>query len=345
MNNTVTAGILVAMAFSAVASDAIAQTRTPPQSAPARAATPPATPAAAPAQSTTSSSAADRAAVKGGEIIARVGESDVTAEEVRAALASLDSRQQAAVARDPALLSQTVRAILANRLVLKEALAKKWDQQPAVAAQLARARDNQIVETYLQSLATPPENYPSEADIKTVYDANATAFLVPRRFQLAQILVAVAKDADKAAEDVARKKLDDLLKKAKQPGADFAALARSGSDDAATAERDGEIGWVAEPDLRPEIRSQVIGLAKAAITDPVRLDDGWHILKMLDTEASHTRSLAEVRDALAQRIRSERAEANRRAYIAELFKQTPPVVNEIALSKLLDAKSDASPAR
>ncbi len=133
--------------------------------------------------------------------------------------------------------------------------------------------------------------------------------------------------------------------KAKQPGADFAALAHSVSDDAATAERDGEIGWVAEPDLRPEIRSQVIGLAKAAITDPVRLDNGWHILKMLDTEASHTRSLAEVRDALVQRIRAERAEANRRAYIAELFKQTPPVVNEIALSKLLDTKSDAPPAR
>ena len=271
-----------------------------------------------------------------------MGESDVTADEVRAALAFLDSRQQAAVARDPALLSQTVRAILANRLVLKEALAKKWDQQPAIVAQLARARENQIVETYLQSITAPPESYPSEAEIKSVYEANASTFLVPRRYQLAQIVVAVAKDADKPAEDAARKKLDDVLKKAKQPGADFAALARSASDDTATAERDGEIGWVAEPDLRPEIRSQVIGLAKAGISDPVRLDDGWHILKMLDTEASHTRSLAEVRDALVQRIRAERAEANRRAYIAELFKQTPPVVNEIALSKLLGAKSDAA---
>ena len=66
--------------------------------------------------------------------------------------------------------------------------------------------------------------------------------------------------------------------------------------------------------------------------------------EMLDTEASHTRSLAEVREALVQRIRAERADANRRAYIAELFKQTPPVVNEIALSKLL-AKSDISPGR
>jgi parvulin-like peptidyl-prolyl isomerase len=344
MNNTVTAGILVAMAFAAAVSDAIAQTRTPPQSASPRAATPPAIPAA-PARPTPPSSVDDRAAIKGGEVVARVGESDVTAEEVRAALAFMDSRQQAAVARDPALLSQTVRAILANRLVLREAQAKKWDQQPAVAAQLARARDNQIVETYLQSLTAPPESYPNEADLKSVYDANATAFLVPRRFQLAQIVVTVAKDADKTAEDVARKKLDDVLKKAKQPGADFAALARSVSDDAATAERDGEIGWVTEPDLRPEIRSQVIGLAKAGITDPVRLDDGWHILKMQDTEASHTRPLAEVRDALVQRIRTERGEANRRAYIAELFKQTPPIVNEIALSKLLDTKSDAPPAR
>jgi parvulin-like peptidyl-prolyl isomerase len=345
-NNTISAGILLAMAFSVASPAVLAQTRTPPPAAPARAATPPATPSrpATAAHPAPSAAADDRAAVKGSEVIARVGDSDVTAEEMRAAVASLDTRQQAAVARDPALLSQTVRAILANRLVLREALAKKWDQQPAVVAQLARARENQIVETYLQSITTPPENYPSEADIKTVYDANATAFLVPRRYQLAQIVVAVAKDADKPAEDTARKKLDDALKKAKQPGADFAALARSVSDDTATAERDGEIGWAAEPDLRPEIRSQVIGLAKAGITDPVRLDDGWHILKMLDTEASHTRPLVEVRDALVQRIRAERVEANRRAYMAELLKQTPPVVNEIALSKLLDARPDAPPA-
>jgi peptidylprolyl isomerase len=340
MNKNAVTGILVAMAFSAALPDVIAQTRTPTQPAPARAATPPAAPAR-PASPATD----DRAAVKGGEIIARVGENDVTAEEVRAAVALLDARQQAAVARDPALLSQTVRNILANRLVLKEAQTKKWDQQPAIVAQLARARENLIVESYLQSVSTPPENYPGEADIKSVYDANAGALLVPRRFQLAQIVVTVAKDADKAAEDTARKKLDDVLKKVKQPGADFAALARSSSDDTASAERDGEIGWVAEPDLRPEIRSQIMGLAKAGITDPVRLDDGWHILKMLDTEASRTRSLSEVRDALVQRIRAERMEANRRAYVSELLKQSPSVVNEIALSKLLESKSDAAPAR
>lgn len=338
--STVKAGVLVTMAFSAAWPCAFAQTRTPPS---ARQVPPVAAPR--PAQPTPVLSADDRSAggaIQGSEVIARVGTSEVTADEVRATVALLDPRQQAALARDPGLLSQAVRAILANRLVLKEALAKKWDQQPAIVAQLARARDSVIVDSYLQSITAPPESFPSEAEIKAVYDANASAFLVPRRFLLAQIVVKVAKDADKAAQEAARRKLDDVLKQAKAPGGDFGALARSSSDDDATAERDGEIGWVAEPDLRPEIRSQVAGLAISGLTDPVRLDDGWHIVKLIDTEASHTRPLAEVRDALVQDIRAKRAEASRRAYVAELLKQTPPVVNEIALSKVLDSKSGAT---
>jgi len=135
------------------------------------------------------------------------------------------------------------------------------------------------------------------------------------------------------------------VNKLKQPGADFAALARGQSDEASSAARDGEIGWAAESELKPEIRSQVVGLGKGGVTDPVRLEDGWHILKLIDTEAAHTRPLAEVKEALIQRIRAERAEANRRAYIAELFKQNPPVINEIALSKLLGGNSGATPAR
>ena len=309
--------------------------------APARAPTPPSQ--AAPAPAPAPSQRPPESPGNGGEVIARVGTSDVTADEVRAVVATLDARQQAALAHDPALLSQAVRTMLANRLVLKEARGKKWDQQPGVAAQLDRARENLLAELYLQSVTAPPDSFPSEAEIKAVYDANATAFLVPRQFQLAQITVAVAKDADKAAEDKARKKLDEVVKKLKQPGANFAALAKSDSDDGDSAEKGGEIGWLTEAQLRPEIRSQIVGLAKSAFTEPVRLDDGWHILKLLDTQASHARPLAEVRDALVQRIRAERTEANRRAYVAELFKQSPPIINELALSKLVAAPAAEPP--
>ncbi len=225
-----------------------AQTR--PSAPPARPAAAPAAPAK-PAAAPPAEERAGEVGVKPGEVVARVGTNDVTVEEVRAAVALMDSRQQAALTRDPALLSQAVRSLLANRLVLKEAMAKKWDQQPTVVAQLARARENLIVESFLQSVTVPPDSYPADADIKAVYEANQTALAVPRRFQLAQIAVLVAKDADKTVEEEGRKKLDEVSKKLKQPDADFGAIALAWSDDKASADKDGDIGWVAESDLRP----------------------------------------------------------------------------------------------
>ena len=143
------------------------------------------------------------------------------------------------------------------------------------------------------------------------------------------------KDADKATEDKARKRIDDVLRKLKAPGADFAAIVGADSD----AKDSAQLGWLPEDQIRPEIRAQVVGLAKGTLSDPVKLDDGWHILKLNDTKASYTRTLPEVRDQLVRQIRTERAAMLRRAYLAELLKQHPPVLNELALSKLLDNKS------
>jgi parvulin-like peptidyl-prolyl isomerase len=292
--------------------------------------------ATAPAPSAPAAPSAAQPAGGAADVVARVGTSEVTAADVRAIVASLDGRQQAALARDPTLLSQAVRALLANRIVLKEAQAKKWDQQPAVVAQLERMKESLVIESYLQSVSVPPEGFPNESEIKTAYDANVAAFVVPRQFHVAQVFIAVTREADKAAQDKARTKLDDVQSKLRQAGADFATIAKAQSEDSVTAERGGDIGWVTEAQMRPDIRTHVVGLAKGAMSEPVRVDDGWIIVKLVDTKASYTRPLEEVREAVAQRMRAERAELNRRAYMAELFKQNPPVINEMALSKLLE---------
>jgi hypothetical protein len=117
-------------------------------------------------------------------------------------------REQAAVTKDPVLLSQAVRLLLTNRLVLQEALGKKWDQQPAVASKLEQIRESAVIELYLQSVTTPPANFPSDEEVQKVYDANRSAMLVPRQFQLAQIFVAVPKDSDKATEDKAKQHVE-----------------------------------------------------------------------------------------------------------------------------------------
>ncbi|MBV9563134.1 MAG: peptidyl-prolyl cis-trans isomerase [Bradyrhizobium sp.] len=271
----------------------------------------------------------------GDDVVARVGNINVSADEMRGYLTALGPRERAAIGQDPGLLSQAVRLQLANRLVLQELVAKKWDQQPNVAAQLDRLRENALVELYLQTVSVPPANYPSDDEVQQVYDANHNALLMPRQFQLTQIFVPAAKD-DKAAEDGAKKALDEIQRKLKAPGADFTAIAIE--NDSKTG---GDLGWLVESQIRPEIRAQVMQLAKGVISEPIRLDDGFHILKLIDTKAAYTRPLAEVRDQLVQQMRSERAAALRRAYLGELLKQHPPVLNEFALSNLLGEQPPA----
>jgi len=331
-----TATVATVVALAAVPVMALAQTAVPP-AAPQRAAPAPAKPKPAPqpvaaaqqAPAATQGLASSKTA-SSGDVVAKVGSTNITADDLRAYVAALGPREQAALAKDPALLSQAVRLLLANRLVLQELQTKKWDQQPTVAAQLERVRDNALIELYLQSVSTPPANFPSEDELQKVYDANRAALLMPRQFQLAQIFIAAPKDADKATEDKAKQELDEAQRKLKAPGADFMAIARTETDT-------GDLGWLAETQIRPEIRSQVMGLAKNAVSEPIRLDDGWHILKLVDTKASYTRTLPEVREQLVQQIRAERANLMRRAYLAELQKQHPPVLNELALSNLFEA--------
>ncbi|ALK09637.1 peptidylprolyl isomerase [Blastochloris viridis] len=269
-----------------------------------------------------------------GDVVARIGGIDVKASEIRALFTGLGPREQAALASDPTLASQTVRLMLANQLALKEALAKKWDQKPEVVDQLRQVREAAIVETYLASVAKVPAEFPSEPDIRSVYEANKTALVVPRAFEVSQIFVAAARDSDKAVLETARKKVTEIQAKLKQPGTDFAAVAESDSD-VRTAEGGGALGWITETQVRPELRTILLGLSKGVVADPVQLDDGWHILKLTDTRPAAPVPFEDVRDQLEKRMRDERSVQLRRAYLGELLKKSPPAINELELNKVL----------
>jgi len=281
------------------------------------------------------SSGAEAAPSQEAEVIGRMSGIDVSSDEIRAYLVTLAPQDRAVLAKDPAALSQVVRAYLARRAVLKEALAKKWDQQPMIKAQLDRAREQALIELYLDSVSHPPDGFPTDVEVKAAYDANKAAFEVPRQFRLSQIYLVAPTEADKETEAKARKKLDEVVRKLEQKGADFSAIARADSDDKQSGQQGGEIGWLTENQIVPGIRSAVNGLAKDGVSEPIRLDDGWHLIKLLETKPTSTRPLAEVRESIVAQLRAERSRASRQAYLTKLLEQNPPTINELALPKVL----------
>jgi parvulin-like peptidyl-prolyl isomerase len=269
------------------------------------------------------------------DVVARIGSVEVKTSEIRDEIGKLDAIQQASLLKQPELLNQAVRTLLVRRLVLKEAKAKKWENQPAVAQALERLRDTAITESYLQSVSNPPADYPGDAELKAAYEANKASLVVPRQFQLAQIFIAVPKDADKAAADKAQARLDEVQKALKGRSAEFAELARANSDEKASAAKDGEIGWLAEAQIQPAIREKVADAAKNTVLAPLRLDDGWHIVKVLDIREQRTAAFDEVSGQLRQRMRAEKQRAASAEYINKLLKENPVAINELELSKLL----------
>jgi len=268
-------------------------------------------------------------------VIGSIGDLEIRENEVLASLGNLGAVDKEALMRDPATLNKLVRSILVQRVVLKEALGKKWDEDPSVAPLLKSTREAALADSYLKSICKPPENYPSESELKAAYEASRADLTVPRSYRLAQIYVADPEGSDKNATAKAKTRLEGVRKRLQGNGTAFGQIAREVSEEKESASRDGEIGWLNEQQIQPEIMAQLPKLKMNVLSEPVRLKDGWHILKVLDAREPFTPIFDQVRVQLAQRLRAEKTRANIQAYMSELLHKHPVAVNEVALSKLL----------
>ena len=266
-------------------------------------------------------------------VVAKVGDAEVYVEDVQNWLAGLEPAQREAAAKQPSLLTEAVRTLLVQRLVLQEAEEKKWGDRPEVAAKIERQRATIVAESYLRSVAEPPSDFPTEDVLKKAYDGAGDALNVQRRHKLAQVFIA----APDAAKDKAAKEAEvaEVKKKLAAPGADFAAIARAHSEEATSAGKGGEIGWLDENLIEEGIRAEVTKLSKGGVTGAILLKDGWHFVKVIDREEPRKLTFDEVKPRLADRLREQRAQAASQEYVAKLLRDHPVVINEIELPKVL----------
>jgi peptidylprolyl isomerase len=265
------------------------------------------------------------------DIVAQRGDIKLTAADIRDMLNHLDPAQRAQVLATPATLAEFVRDRLMSQTLLAEAHAAKWDENADVIARVNDARDTVIVQTYLASRAPLDPNYPSQADIAATYAANKERFTVPAQYHVAQIVILVPAGAAQNVDADARRRAEDLRRQVLNPKADFAELASKNSQDLATAGRGGDLGWVQADHLVPALRDVVTKLPENAISEPVRSAEAWHVVKLLGTKPPSVLSLDQVRDALVQALRQNAAQQAARAYVDDMLRKEPIILNEIDL--------------
>ncbi|MEZ5385156.1 MAG: peptidylprolyl isomerase [Prosthecobacter sp.] len=267
-----------------------------------------------------------------GAVVGSMGGVELREREVVESLVNLGVVDREALARDPASVNRLVKTMLVQRLVFAEALDKGWDRDPSIQALLKSTREAAISDSYLKSLSQPPDGYPSEVELKAAYEDSRASLTVPRSYRLAQIYIAAPVGLDEKAAVESR--LQAALDRLRAPGTDFGVVAIEFSEEKESASRSGEIGWLREDQIQPEILAQVARLKLNVVSEPVRLADGWHILKVLDAREPFTPIFDQVRAQLAQKLRAEKVRAGMQAYMAELLQKHPVEIDTPALSKL-----------
>src|SRR5882724_4556686 len=137
----------------------------------------------------------------------------------------------------------------------------------------------------------------SDDMLKQQYQASIQQYQVPNRVHVEHILfMTVGKTTDAEVEEV-KKKAEDVLKQVKK-GGKFEDLAKKYSEDPGSKDKGGDLSWITQGQTVPEFEKTAFSLAPGQVSDLVKTQYGFHIIKVLEKETAHTKPFEEVKDSL-----------------------------------------------
>ncbi|SFA77832.1 peptidyl-prolyl cis-trans isomerase D [Collimonas sp. OK607] len=173
----------------------------------------------------------------------------------------------------------------------------------------------------LDSAAIAAQVTVSDADIKSYYDQNQSRYTTPEERRASHILVSVKKDAPATEQAAAKAKAEALLAEVRKNPAEFAKVAKANSQDTASAEMGGDLGYFGSGMMVKPFDDAASKLKQGEISDLVQSDFGYHIIELTGIKAAQLKPLDEVKAEIGAEIKKQLA-ARKFTEMAETFSNT-----------------------
>ncbi len=154
------------------------------------------------------------------------------------------------------------------------------------------------------------------ADIEKAYNSSIEQYTTPEQVRASHILLKTEGKDDATV----KAKAEEILKQAKA-GADFADLAKKNSEDEQSAKNGGDLDYFGRGRMVPEFDQAVFAMQPGQLSDLVKTQYGYHVIKLVDKKSAATRPLAEVRQQLSDQLAYERAQSQTADLASKLEKQ------------------------
>jgi peptidyl-prolyl cis-trans isomerase C len=165
-------------------------------------------------------------------------------------------------------------------LAAKAAEGMKIPDQKDFKSRLAYNRNKLLMETVLQSEGKAAI---TDQAMRKVYDEAVKQMAGESEVRARHILVATEPEANAILAEIKK-------------GTDFAELARQKSKDPGAAAEGGDLGYFSKEQMVPEFAEVAFKLDKGQLSDPVKTQFGWHIIKVEDKRTKPAPDFAQVKD-------------------------------------------------
>jgi len=166
----------------------------------------------------------------------------------------------------------------------------------------------------------------TEEEARQYYLAHQKEFVEPSTVTLREILIDVPTATQNGraqinvGQDDEAKKKADAIRARLSGGEDFAKVAAETSASASKA-NGGLIGPIAVSELSPDLQKLVAGMKPGDVSEPLRTNRGYQLLKLDTLKESATRQFDAVRDLVADRVYQERSRTEMRKFLDRVRRQ------------------------
>ena len=141
------------------------------------------------------------------------------------------------------------------------------------------------------------------ADVQRYYNDNIQQYQTPEQVRASHILLQTA-GKDEAA---VRKQAETILQQVKA-GGDFTELATKFSEDEGSKAKGGDVDYFGRGRMVPEFETAAFALQPGQVSELVKSQFGFHIIKVVDKRPGSTRTLDEVRPQIQEQLAAQIAD-------------------------------------
>ena len=278
-------------------------------------------------------------------VVAKVANKEVRAEEVKKYLSKTPIRRIGKISERAA--KGRLKEMLTSEALYQEALRLGIDEDPDVKHKI---RQIIIQKLFEKKVNKPVEEWQiSEKELQDYYEAHKNQFYRPEQVRIADIFIALPKDATPEQRAERRRVAEEVLQKALGAGGDklgFSQLVRQYSD-VPQRYRRGDTGYFDKEGNPVGLEKPLIEAAfelkeKGQIADRViETSDGFHVIMLVGRRSEIKKELKDLAPALKRRMKREELAKRREALIEEVKKKSNITIDDAAFAQLIREMNEA----